>query len=183
MTVVYAVRTTVQGPHEREWRRWQDEEHIPQLLALPGYRDVQRFRDLDRPATFLNLWRIDHRGAQEGGRYRAASLTPWFDRIRPFYDVDVAFSAAPDGAPPDQVGGLLVDRWDGSVSLADIERLLRVGTAAGHVVRMPALVEGGVPAPRSAPSTVVLTYLPEAPGPVTAPPGIERRRYRPLTAG
>lgn len=183
MSVVYAVRTSVRASHEAQWRQWQDTEHIPQLLALPGYRGVQRFRDLDRAGTYLNLWTLDDRRAQQGPAYRAASLTPWFERIRPFYDVEVDFSAAPDRAAPAVVGGLVVDRWDpdGGVPLERIEAALLAGPA--DAVRLIPLVEDGTPAPRSAPSTVVLTYLPDVPGPITAPAGIDRRRYAPLTAG
>lgn len=195
MGVVYAVRTTVEAAHEGEWRRWQDEEHVPQLLALPGYRGLHRFQDLQRPCTYLNIWRIDHPDAQQGPRYRAASLTEWFDRIRPHYDVSVEFSREPDGPPEPDTGapwrqdvrGLVVDRWDaaGTVPAAAAEAALaRLTAPAGdlvQMVRLPRLIEDHGPAPRSAPSTVVLHHLrsvPSTTAPVALPEGVERRRYR-----
>lgn len=195
MGVVYIVRTTVQADHETEWSRWQEEEHIGNLRALPGYRGVQRFADTERPHTYLNLWRLESPGAQATEGYRTASLTPWFDRIRPFYDVAVDFHAEPDdvdlsAAAPwrDDVGALVVDRWDpdGGIGPDDAERLLAGAPDDGavRVVRLARLVVDGAPAPRSAPSTAVLRYLRsvEAAGSlVPAAPGLDRRVYRPLS--
>lgn len=197
MSAVYIVRTCVQAAHEAEWLAWQEQEHVPNLLQLNGYHGVQRFRDLDRAATYLNLWRIEDRSAQQTDGYRTASLTAWFDRIRPHYDVSVEFSREAHGSGleggatwRDGVAALVLDRWDpdSGVRVEEAEAALVARRHEGvsgvlHVARLDRLLEGGVPAPRSAPSGVLLHYLDSveaADRSGAAPAGLERRRYAAL---
>ena len=45
------VTTDVDPAHEREWNRWYDESHVPNLLVVPGRVMAGRFRTLAGPAT------------------------------------------------------------------------------------------------------------------------------------
>ena len=196
--MVYIVRTRVEPAHDAEWHRWQEQEHATNLVSLPGYRGVQRFADTLQANTYLNIWRLDDRSAQSTDQYRAASLTPWFERIRPHYDVSVEFSREHDGLSAGEapwrgaVSGLVVDRWPvlppgrhGAESdrLRDHQATLAVAPGVAHVARLDPLSEDGVPVARAAPSTVLLSYL----TPVAAqefpptPADVERRSYRALT--
>ena len=195
MGVVYIVRTRVEPAHDLEWRRWQDEEHVSNLVTLPGYRGVQRFLDADRPHTYLNIWRLDDRSAQSSERYRIASLTPWFERIRPHYDVSVDFSVEADerlargsAGWRDAVTSLLIDRGADGQAADDIldssyEARLAATSGVVQVLRLDRLYEGDALSPRSAPSAVLLTYLgTTGAGAVpSAPPGVERRHYRAMS--
>lgn len=196
MGVVYIVRTLVQSGHEGEWSRWQEEEHIRQLLALPGYLGMQRFAELGRPCSYLNIWRLSHRDAQGTSEYRAASLTPWFDRIRPFYDVEVDFSVEAWPADSlhvapwrDSVARLAVDRAKpgGDVSAAQLalddpyRQSLATADGVARVIRLERLSADPSPDLRSAASDVLLTYLgvlPAAETRLPSPPAfVERRLY------
>jgi hypothetical protein len=194
VTAVYVVRTTVAAGHDEAWLRWQDEEHIGNLLALPGYLGVQRFAEVGVAHRYLNIWRLADRSAMGTADYRAASLTPWFERIRPHYDVEVDFSeeASADGPWRDGVRGLVVDRAAeaeveaGQAALgAAYEQALGGGDHVVQVVRLRRLASRAA-ADRSSPSDVLLTYLrcpPQDAAPLPAgPPVVERRSYSPLTA-
>ena len=61
---------------------WYVEEHIPMLLAVPGWRRSRRYRLAagDGP-TYLSLHEIDSQAAFDSPEYKAAVSTPWRDRI------------------------------------------------------------------------------------------------------
>jgi hypothetical protein len=203
MRAVYAVRHIVEDGHVEEWTRWQDEEHSPRLLQLPGYLGMQRFAELDVQRSFLNIWRLERLEAHGTPEYRAAAFTPWFKRIAAFCEIEVSFSVEDKaGGPHDEapwradVTRLVVDRADpdGSVAMqAQAQAALAGGhrqamaTAVGvtHAIRLHRLSKNSPAKLRSAKSDVVLAYI----GPQTkavsrlaaTPPGVQRRIYRPIT--
>ena len=61
---------------------WYAEEHLPMLLAVPGWRRSRRYRlaSGDGP-RYLSLHEIDSRAAFDTPEYKAAVSTPWRDRI------------------------------------------------------------------------------------------------------
>ena len=196
--MVYIVRTRVEPAHDAEWHRWQEQEHAVNLLSLTGYRGVQRFADTLDANTYLNICRLDDRSAQSTEQYRAASLTPWFERIRPHYDVSVEFSREYDELSTGvaswraAVSGLVVDRWPAmapdrpeaeSGRLREHQATLACAPGVAHVARLDPLFEDGVPVARSAPSIVLLSYLTLVATEVLppAPADVERRSYRALT--
>jgi len=70
---------------------WYEQEHIPMLLAVPGWRRIRRYR-LIGPAPvggpgvgpgvgFLSLHELAGPSVLSDPGYRAAVSTPWRDRI------------------------------------------------------------------------------------------------------
>ena len=61
---------------------WYVEEHIPMLLAVPGWRRSRRYRlaSGDGP-RYLSLHEIDSVAAFDTPEYKAAVSTPWRERI------------------------------------------------------------------------------------------------------
>ena len=61
---------------------WYVEEHIPMLLAVPGWRRCRRYRlaSGDGPA-YLSLHEISSQAAFDSSEYKAAVSTPWRNRI------------------------------------------------------------------------------------------------------
>ena len=55
MSIVYLLCTYVTPAGEEDFNRWQQVEHIPALLAVPGYLGVQRFVAKDSPGAYLNV--------------------------------------------------------------------------------------------------------------------------------
>ena len=81
--VLMAVSMSVPSPRPRPtWRRGTSEEHIPMLLAVPGWRRARRYRaDLGHGPKYLSLHEIDSEAAFDEPGYKAAISTPWRDRI------------------------------------------------------------------------------------------------------
>ncbi len=85
--VILAVANVVPEQAVHDMTAWYEQEHIPMLLAVPGWRRIRRFRlvgpaPLEGPGVgFLSLHDLDGPSVLEEPGYRAAASTPWRDRI------------------------------------------------------------------------------------------------------
>ena len=85
--VILAVANSVPPEMVDDMTAWYEQEHIPMLLAVPGWRRIRRYR-LTGPAPltgpgagFLSLHELSDTAALSEPGYRAAVSTPWRDRI------------------------------------------------------------------------------------------------------
>ena len=84
--MILAVGNTVPAEMEADMTAWYEQEHIPMLLEVPGWRRIRRYR-LTGPAPlgpglgFLSLHELAGPAVLEEPAYRAAVSTPWRDRI------------------------------------------------------------------------------------------------------
>jgi hypothetical protein len=85
--VILAVANSVPPAMVDDMTAWYEQEHIPMLLEVPGWRRIRRYR-LTGPAPlsglgagFLSLHELAGPSVLEEPGYRAAVSTPWRDRI------------------------------------------------------------------------------------------------------
>jgi hypothetical protein len=101
----------VDPQHEPEFHRWYDEEHIPSLLAAPGFLSAaryvalkggppylavpgclgaRRFVAIDSQPKYLTLYEFENPNMSESAPWaRARDANPWSKRIRPYMRHDV----------------------------------------------------------------------------------------------
>ena len=85
--VILAVANSVAGQTVDDMIAWYEQEHIPMLLDVPGWRRIRRYRligpaSLDGPGVgFLSLHELAGPSVLSEPGYRAAVSTPWRDRI------------------------------------------------------------------------------------------------------
>ena len=80
--VVLAVSQSVPPATEDDLAAWYTEEHIPMLLAVPGWRRARRYRLTSGTApAYLSLHELASAAVFEEPAYRAAVTTPWMKRI------------------------------------------------------------------------------------------------------
>jgi hypothetical protein len=80
--VVLAVSLSVPAAMEDDLAAWYADEHIPMLLAVPGWRRVRRYRLTEGTApAFLALHEVASASVFDEPAYRAAVTTPWRNRI------------------------------------------------------------------------------------------------------
>lgn len=69
------------GPDVDDFHAWYREEHIPLLLAVPGWRRVRRFEQAEGSGPrFLALHEIESPAVFATPQYQAAINTPWKER-------------------------------------------------------------------------------------------------------
>ena len=77
-----AVSMSVPPGSEADTDAWYADEHIPLLMAVPGWRRIRRFRLVNgNGPDYLALHEIADRSVFEDSGYRAAVSTPWRNRI------------------------------------------------------------------------------------------------------
>jgi antibiotic biosynthesis monooxygenase (ABM) superfamily enzyme len=119
-TTVYVATTSVEPEWEEEFNRWYDEEHLPNLLQVPGYLSARRYVAVDGEPKYLAFYEIATMGAYRGPAHDQAVNTPWTARLQPHRSGKLAFyeQAFPaKGLQPGPAGtaepeGLLVVRMD-----------------------------------------------------------------------
>jgi hypothetical protein len=79
---VLAVSLSVPPSLEADLAAWYADEHIPMLLAVPGWRRVRRYRlTAGRAPSYLALHDVASLAVFDEPAYRAAVTTPWRNRI------------------------------------------------------------------------------------------------------
>jgi hypothetical protein len=81
--VLLIVALSVPAGAEDDLAAWYTDEHIPMLLAVPGWRRIRRFRLAggDPAPEFLSIHEVDSLDVFTQDSYKAAVSTPWRDRI------------------------------------------------------------------------------------------------------
>jgi hypothetical protein len=80
--VVLAVALSVPPSLEADLAAWYADEHIPMLLAVPGWRRIRRFRLTEGTApAHLALHEVASTAVFDDAAYLAAVSTPWRNRI------------------------------------------------------------------------------------------------------
>ena len=116
----YIVTGEADPEHEDDFNHWYDDEHVPNLLKVPGYRSGTRWVAVDGAPKYMAFWEIDSIKAYESPEHDVAVNTPWTARLEPhrrmtmsFYEQifpDQGFIKGSSWGKP--VGGLLVNRID-----------------------------------------------------------------------
>jgi hypothetical protein len=76
----------VDPAHEKDFNAWYDQEHIPQLSAVPGCIMAKRFRSTDDGShKYIALYHLASPDVQASAAWKKAVDTPWSERIRPHY--------------------------------------------------------------------------------------------------
>lgn len=79
---VMAVSMSVPAGSEDDVTAWYEREHIPMLLAVPGWRRIRRYRlTAGTGPEYLSLHELDGQHVFEEDAYKAAISTPWRNRI------------------------------------------------------------------------------------------------------
>jgi hypothetical protein len=70
---------------EAEFNDWYDNEHLPNLCAVPGVLGGRRFRATGTGSErrYLSLYHLRDAGVSRSGAWAAAANTPWTERMRP----------------------------------------------------------------------------------------------------
>ena len=73
--------------HEEEFNRWYWQEHIPERMAVPGFRSARRFMAIDGEPKYLALYDVDSLDVLSDGPYRTIYENPseWTLKMRQHY--------------------------------------------------------------------------------------------------
>jgi hypothetical protein len=70
---------------EQDFTDWYDNEHLPQLAAVPGVLSARRYRasDTDSERRYLALYHVKDLSVSRSEAWSKAANTQWSERMRP----------------------------------------------------------------------------------------------------
>jgi hypothetical protein len=73
--------------HERELNDWYDQEHLRQVVALPGFIRARRYRVADAPLKYLAWYETADETVERAADFQrlVAHPTPWSQHMRTLY--------------------------------------------------------------------------------------------------
>jgi hypothetical protein len=81
---IYLVYTDLADPrYEEEFNAWYDTEHLPELLALPGFLDGARYVAAKGGPEYLAVYELEGLDALKTSEYKGRTRTPWQRRVGP----------------------------------------------------------------------------------------------------
>ncbi|GIX48162.1 MAG: hypothetical protein KatS3mg131_2373 [Candidatus Tectimicrobiota bacterium] len=82
---VYLVFTDIDPRYEEEFNAWYNTEHLPELLALPGFLDAARYVASKGGPKYLALYELESPAALQTPEFQRwrANPSPWSRRISP----------------------------------------------------------------------------------------------------
>jgi hypothetical protein len=95
---------------ETEFWRWHDVEHIPERVAVPGFRRGRRYRDLAAPLRYVDFYEVEGPETLRSAPYlaRLNDPTPWTRRVVPFFRDVARFGYRVVATEGEGQGGFLV---------------------------------------------------------------------------
>jgi hypothetical protein len=80
---VLLVYTDIEPKYEEEFNAWYDTEHLPKLLALPGFLDAARYVATKGGPKYLAAYELESLDAVQGPAFVNRSRSAWDQRMAP----------------------------------------------------------------------------------------------------
>ncbi len=82
-TGLLMVWVDVPADKEAEFNRWYNEEHLPELLAIPGVLNAARYESVRSGPRHLACYELENSGVVESDAFKNRKPTEWAQRIGP----------------------------------------------------------------------------------------------------
>ncbi|MBH67398.1 MAG: hypothetical protein CMM58_03505 [Rhodospirillaceae bacterium] len=69
-----------------DFNAWYDEEHIPNLINVPGVLAARRYKSLSGTHTYVAIYHLEKSEVTNSPEWSEAINTPWSSRIRPHFE-------------------------------------------------------------------------------------------------
>jgi predicted phosphoadenosine phosphosulfate sulfurtransferase len=81
------VWTDVAQEFEDEFNRWYDTEHVPQLLAVPGFLSGRRYQAVEGKPRYIAIYELADENVLKSDAFRQVrdNPTPWSQKIIPHF--------------------------------------------------------------------------------------------------
>lgn len=83
--VIVIVRIDVKAEMEEEFNQWYDEEHIPNLLKVPGLIRAKRGINTGDGPKYIAVYEHENINVQHSDAYKEAVFTEWTQKLKPHF--------------------------------------------------------------------------------------------------
>jgi Domain of unknown function (DUF4286) len=66
--IMYVVRIRIPVREEEDWNKWHNEEHVPAVLAQPGFLQVRKFKSISnssKESEYFVLYELQNQAAYD----------------------------------------------------------------------------------------------------------------------
>jgi hypothetical protein len=85
--VILVTSVDVAAGAEEEFNRWYNEEHLPEVMACPGFRSARRYECTEGQPRYLAIYELDDEDAlRTPEMLRARGWGPMFPSVRNFHE-------------------------------------------------------------------------------------------------
>ena len=82
-TGIFLVYVDVPAQYEDEFNKWYNEEHIPELLSVPGILDAARYVAVKGGPKYLAAYELESVDVMQSAAFTNRPRTPWGARVSP----------------------------------------------------------------------------------------------------
>ncbi len=83
--ILVTMRIDVKPEVEEEFNRWYDQEHIPNLLAVPGILWAKRAINTGKGPKYIAVYEHESIDVQHTEAYKKAVNTDWTRKLTPYF--------------------------------------------------------------------------------------------------
>lgn len=88
--LIHIVRVNIDPAHEDGFNTWYDEQHLPEILACPGWLRARRFVSLGDGPKYAAIYEVEGMWAYDSEQYLAvAGFGPFTDHISDFQRIQL----------------------------------------------------------------------------------------------
>jgi hypothetical protein len=80
---IFLVYTDIDPKYDEEFNAWYNTEHLPELLALPGFLDAARYVATKGGPKYLAVYELADVGAVQTKEFKERQISPWSRRVSP----------------------------------------------------------------------------------------------------
>lgn len=87
---ILSVRIDIPSEVEAEFNRWYNEEHLPQLAAVPGVACARRYHSASSTgAAYLAIYEMENEHVMNTDAWSQAANTEWTNKLRPHFQAAI----------------------------------------------------------------------------------------------
>ncbi len=79
------VQIEVEPDYANELNDWYEKEHIPERLAMPGFRSAKRYVNSEGAPAYLAIYDLEYPEAATNSTYMSQAPSEWMQRLRPHW--------------------------------------------------------------------------------------------------
>ena len=80
---IFLLYVDIPAEHEDEFNKWYQEEHIPELLSVPGVLDAARYIAVKGGPKHLAAYELESVDVMQTHAFKNRPRTPWGERVAP----------------------------------------------------------------------------------------------------
>jgi len=85
---IFMVYVDIDAQHVQEFNKWYNEEHLPELLSVPGILSAARYEAVKGGPQYLACYELESVAVMQTPAFTNRPRTPWGQKVRDWEEFD-----------------------------------------------------------------------------------------------